>query len=252
MARKTSPSGQYPRILPAGDEAVVVEFGDAIDEALNRQVYAFAEAVESAAIRGVTELVPTYRSLLVQYDFLATSYPTLATRLKKLAAAAVVPQESPEARTVIEIPVAYGGEFGQDLDFVSQHAGLPPEEVIRIHSHAPYRVYMLGFAPGFPYLGGVDPRIACPRLKTPRTRVLGGSVGIAERQTGVYPNDSPGGWRIIGRSPVRLFDGSATPPALARPGAFIQFVPVDAASFHDVAGEVRAGRYSPRVNPGPA
>jgi inhibitor of KinA len=238
-------------VLPAGDEAVTVEFGDAIDDATNRRVYAFADAVEHAGLNGVIELVPTYRSLLVQYDLELATYDELAAALASLASrftAATRPGSQP--RVIIEVPVAYGGEFGPDLDVVARHAGLTPEEVIRLHSHQPYRVYMLGFAPGFPYLGGVDPRIACPRLKTPRTRVPAGSVGIAETQTGVYPNESPGGWQLVGRTPVRFFDPRADPPALARPGTFIQFVPVDHGNFADIAERVAAGSYVVRVREG--
>ncbi len=248
-----SPRAQstYPRCLPVGDSAISIEFGNIIDEALNRKVYAFASEVEQAAIPGVTELVPSYRSLLVQYDLMLTRYDSVAPRLMEMAAHAVVRPEGVTAHPIIEIPVAYGGEFGPDLEALAKHAGLPQEEVIRIHSHNPYRVYMLGFSPGFPYLGGIDARIACPRHNTPRTKVAAGSVGIAESQTGIYPNDSPGGWQIIGRTPVRLFDPTARPPAVAQPGEFIQFVPVDLASFRDIAAEVAAGRYKPRTKEGP-
>lgn len=241
----------FPRVLAVGDQAVTVEFGASIDDVLNRRVYAFADAVEHAGIRGVGELVPAYRSLLVQYDPGAIAYGDLAARLEEMAGAIGDPTRAGrQPRIILEVPVVYGGEHGPDLAHVALNAGLDEAEVIRVHSHLPYRVYMLGFAPGFPYLGGVHPRIACPRLKTPRTRVPAGSVGIAETQTGVYPNDSPGGWQLIGRTPVRLFDPAAEPPALARPGQFIQFVPIDHARYEDIAASVQAGTYVPRVMEG--
>ena len=146
-----------------------------------------------------------------------------------------VVEESAEAATepeIIELPVVYGGEDGPDLETVAEHAGLSTQEVIEIHSGTGYRVYMIGFAPGFPYLGGLDERIACPRLKTPRISVPAGSVGIAESQTGVYPNASPGGWQLIGRTAVKLFDPNVNAanasPSLITPGAEVRFVPVDA------------------------
>ncbi len=250
MTQPSLPS-RFPRILPVGDEAVTVEFGDSIDDLVNRRVYAFADAVTNAQIKGVTELVPTYRSLLIQYDLVRTGCAELSRHLRELVDNLPVTIKSgAQPRIIIEVPVAYGGEFGPDLEFVAQHASLPADEVVRIHSHQPYRVYMLGFSPGFPYLGGVDQRIACPRLKTPRTRVAAGSVGIAETQTGVYPNESPGGWRIIGRTPVRLFDPIAEPPVLARPGAFIQFVPVDHGRFREISDQVQSGTYAVRVSEG--
>lgn len=234
-----------------GDSAITVEFGDSIDDAVNRRVFAFTDEVEHAAIAGITEFVPSYRSLLVQYDASAIGYEDLADRLLRLATSNHdYGKPGAQSRIILEIPVLYGGEFGPDLELVAKHAKLPMDEVIRIHSHQPYRVYMLGFSPGFPYLGGMDPRIACPRMKTPRTLVPAGSVGIAETQTGVYPNDSPGGWQLIGRTPVRLFNPLAEPPALARPGQFIQFIPVDKAGFQDIATAVDTGAYQPRVKEG--
>ena len=128
---------------------------------------------------------------------------------------------------VVEVPVVYGGEFGPDLDFVSLHTRLPVEEVIRLHSGGEYPVYMIGFTPGFPYLGGMDGRLASPRLETPRTRIPMGSVGIAGEQTGIYPQESPGGWRIIGRTPLRLFDLQREPPCLLSPGDVVRFVPIE-------------------------
>ncbi len=232
------------KILPAGDAAALVEFGDRIEPETNDLVYALASAVEAASIDGVVELVPTYRSLLVQYDLQATGFQELSDNLQSLAGEVRAPaEEDTSAKVVIRLPVAYGGELGPDLDTVATHNGLTQQEVIDIHSGAGYRVFMLGFAPGFPYLGGMDERIACPRLKTPRLRLPGGSVGIAESQTGVYPNDSPGGWQIIGRTPVRLFDSHADPPAAILPGSVVRFEPVTEEQYGQLKAKVDAGEY---------
>ncbi len=237
-----------PRILPVGDAAVLVEFGDSIEPEINDRVYSFAASVTAAEIEGVEDLVPTYRSLLVQYDHHQTKYEDVAARLSELTKIAEGPADTADRETVfVHIPVAYGGEYGPDLEDVAEHNGLTVHEVIDIHSGTGYRVFMLGFAPGFPYLGGMDERIACPRLQTPRVRVPAGSVGIAESQTGVYPNDSPGGWRIIGRTPVKLFDPVAEPPAAILPGSKVVFDPVSEAEYQSISGEVEVGNYEIKI-----
>ena len=233
-----------PKILPVGDAAVLVEFGDSIDPDVNDRVYAYAQSVTAARIEGVQELVPTYRSLLVQYDVHQSSYKDVAARLGELTGISAGPADTADRQSVhVHIPVAYGAEFGPDLEDVAGHNGLASQEVIGIHSGTAYRVFMLGFAPGFPYLGGMDERIACPRLQTPRVRVPAGSVGIAESQTGVYPNDSPGGWRIIGRTPVKLFDPEAEPPAAILPGSRVIFEPVSEPEYRSIEDQVEAGDY---------
>ncbi len=217
----------YPRLVPAGDSAIVIELGSEIDPIVNDQVYNLVEAVEAADIEAVRELVPTYRSLLVSYDPLVSRFADVNERLAELVdrSMAEVNQEPEEIR-IVELPVVYGGDDGPDLESVAEHANLSVQEVIDIHSGIDYRVYMIGFAPGFPYLGGLDQRIAMPRLKTPRVNVPAGSVGIAESQTGVYPNASPGGWQLIGRTLARLFDVSSPSPSLITPGSKVRFVPV--------------------------
>lgn len=234
---------EWPRVLPVGDQAIVVEFGDTISPEINDRVYELLRRVEAAGDSHVTELVPTYRSLLVQYDAESVSFDEMREILAPMLEPAETAGHEAGTRTVFELPVAYGGEHGPDLEAVASHTGLSPEQIIEIHSSTAYRVFMLGFAPGFPYLGGMDPAIACPRLKTPRTRVPAGSVGIAESQTGVYPNQSPGGWQLIGRTPVRLFDPTADPPAVILPGSFVRFVPIDQAEFAAVQRLVEAGEY---------
>lgn len=219
-----------PRFKPAGDSAVLVELGDAIDPAINRRVHALAEAINNLtlaeeAASPIGEAVPAYSSVLVQYDPLVMDYTLVVdwiqSLLQQLSAAPLV------APRRVEIPTRYGGECGPDLEFVARSHNLSPAEVIRIHSQAEYTVYLLGFLPGFPYLGGLDERIATPRLEKPRRRVPAGSVGIAGQQTGIYPLESPGGWQLIGRAQVCLFDPLRHPPALLAPGDLLKFVPVE-------------------------
>jgi len=240
----TSPIPGTPRFLSAGDQALTVEFGNEIDFDVNRRVYAFADIVAEADLAGVVEMVPSYRSLLVQYDVGRTGRSALEDALRGLANTLPAEAEDDDTgREVFELPVIYGGEDGPDLEDVAEHAGLSVDEVIAIHSGTAYQVYMLGFAPGFPYLGGMDPRIACLRLSTPRVRLPAGSVGIAESQTGVYPMASPGGWRIVGRTPAPLFTPETDPPVAILPGKHIQFVPVDAAEAREIEKAVARGSY---------
>lgn len=218
-----------PRFQPAGDSALLVTFGEQIDLGLNRQAQALARALAEHPLSGLGEAVPGYATLLVHYDPLLLNYQDVidwlsdleSQRLSAGGALAYQPRR-------VEIPVVYGGEAGPDLAFVAEHSRLPVDEVIRIHAGRDYPVFMMGFTPGFPYLGGMDPRIAAPRLATPRSRVPGGSVGIAGEQTGVYPVDSPGGWRIIGRTALKLFDPASEEPFRLAPGDLVRFVPVEA------------------------
>ena len=230
------------RLLPAGDSALVVEYGDRIDPVLNRQVRELFLALEHAAVPGVVDLVPTYRSLLVCYDPLTLSLDDLRERVLDLDARRGELTLAPPR--VIDIPTLYGGDFGPDLGFVARHNGLTEQEVVEIHAGTEYLVYMMGFSPGFPYLGGMSERIATPRLKTPRTAIPAGSVGIAQQQTGIYPVESPGGWQLIGRTPVRLFDPARRPPVLVEAGDYLRFVPIDAATFQEVDDAVRRGTWT--------
>ncbi len=197
-----------------GDAALLVELGDELDPEVNGRVHWLARQLEGSA--GVVETVPAYASLLIEFEPARVTLDTLAGQvirdLREQGRG-----ENAAARTV-EIPTRYGGEFGPDLEFVGAHCGLTPEEVIRLHTGEPFRVFMLGFAPGFPYAGPTPEKIAVARLETPRLRVPAGSVGLAGRQTGVYPRESPGGWQLIGRTEMSLFDPSRNPPALLQPG----------------------------------
>jgi KipI family sensor histidine kinase inhibitor len=226
-----------PRVVPAGDQALLVEIGDGIDEQVNRRVHALGLALRQRDIACILDLIPTYRSLLVNYDPLRTDLHALKDAIAGLARTL---DESilPAPRTV-EIPTCYGGRFGPDLAFVADHNHLTEQEVVALHTASVCRVFMMGFSPGFTYLGGMSPRIATPRLKTPRTAIPAGSVGIAQQQTGIYPVESPGGWQLIGRTPVRLFDPVRTPPTLVEPGDIVTFVQIDEEEYRDI--ERRAG-----------
>ena len=213
------------RYLAAGDEGLLVEFGNEIHPDTHHRVYGMSRAIEEGHIQGIEEIIPSYRSLLVAYDPLLISFGDLADQLKSIEKD-LSRIKMPEHRRV-EIPTLYGGEFGPDLNFVASHHGLTPEEVIRVHSSRDYLVYMLGFTPGFAYLGGNLGKIATPRLKTPRIAVPAGSVGIAENQTGIYPIESPGGWQIIGRTPLKLFNSTQPPYFLLGAGDMVRFVPID-------------------------
>jgi KipI family sensor histidine kinase inhibitor len=232
---------QAPRYLVAGDAGLVVEFGDAIDPAINRRVRELFLAIERASLEGVRDLVPTYRSLLVSYDPLRTTFDALRERLSDLEAH-VVDTPVPPPR-VVEIPTAYGGEFGPDLPFVAGHNHLTEDEVLAIHAGTDYLVYMMGFSPGFTYLGGMSERITTPRLKTPRTAIPAGSVGIAQQQTGIYPVESPGGWQLIGRTPVSLFDPSRNPPVIVEAGDYIRFAPVTRDEYSTIQDGIRRGTW---------
>ena len=227
MALSEESDTMYPRLVPAGDSAIVIELGSEIDPIVNDQVYSLVKTVEAADITAVRELVPTYRSLLVSYDPLVSGFADMNERLAELVDRSTTEvNQEPEEAWIVELPVVYGGDDGPDLESLGEHANLSVQEVIDIHSGIDYRVYMIGFAPGFPYLGGLDQRIAMPRLKTPRVNVPAGSVGIAESQTGVYPNASPGGWQLIGRTMAQLFGVNSPSPSLITPGSKVRFVPV--------------------------
>ena len=225
---------EQPRFLLTGDTSLSVEFGSEISEAINRRIRAFGLALEAAAIPGVTELVPTYRSMMIHYNPEVIGYAALTARLTAVLGG--LDQIALPPSQVLEIPVLYGGEAGPDLAFVAEHAGLTPEEVIARHTKPEYLIYMLGFTPGFPYLGGMDTRIAAPRLSSPRVRIPAGSVGIAGEQTGVYPIASPGGWQIIGRTPLKLFDPGRKQPFLLSAGQKVRFVPIDQAEYRRLGG----------------
>ncbi len=220
---------RYPRIMALGDNGLTLEFGSRIDPRLNHRVLNFAASVQAAAIPAVLDIVPAYCSATVYVDPLSTDMRSLADRLLALAQQRADYPVSPSK--TISIPVWYGAEAGPDLEDVAAQARLPVEQVIALHLSKLYRVYMIGFTPGFPYLGTLPNRIAVPRLPTPRKTVAAGSVGIAGRQTGIYPHAGPGGWRIIGRTPIQVCHLSRPKPFLLEPGDHVQCVRIDRDEF---------------------
>jgi inhibitor of KinA len=237
----------------AGEGGLVVELGDAIDPIVNARVHWLARQVRARLADRIIEVVPTYRSLLVRHDPLRASRRGLERAVEALLSNMPANAEAAlgAARTV-HVPACYGGELGPDLDDVGRHAGIAPADVVDLHASATYVVYLLGFTPGFPYLGGMSERIATPRLATPRARVPAGSVGIGGSQTGIYPVESPGGWRIIARTPLRLLDPGAPRPFLLAPGDRLRFEPVTRSELDEVARRVAARAYSPRIAEGGA
>jgi len=230
------------KYTPLGDKALLVEFGDIINPDVNRKVHSLHDVISNAKLSGVRECVPTYRSLLITYDPMKVSYEKLISEVEGLERMSKEHISERKARRAV-IPVVYGGEFGPDIARVLQYHNLKDSDVIRIHSAREYMVYMIGFIAGFPYLGEVDDEIATPRLESPRIRVPEGSVGIAEKQTGIYPREAPGGWQIIGRTPLKLFDPSWRPPALLQPGDTVKFKPISIDEFWQIRAAVSKGNY---------
>jgi inhibitor of KinA len=217
-----------------GDQALVAEFGERIDPVLSAHIAALAQRLRESRPIGVLDIVPAYSTLTLHYDPAAVGagaspYEALAETIGTWLQAQSVDTRAPGR--IIEIPVCYGGVFGEDLEALARNRGLTVEEAIAIHSSASYHVHMLGFVPGFAYLGGLDARLAMPRRDTPRPRVPAGSVAIAGEQTCVYPLDTPGGWQIVGRTPLQLFRPEASPPSLLNAGDTVRFKAISAQEF---------------------
>ena len=226
-------SGTQWRLVPVGESVLVVEFEERIDQAVNSRAVLLASRVRAAAVAGVRDIVPTFRSVAVYFDPLQTDYDALVSRLEADVAALAAPARDADHAVVdpIRVPVCYGGEFGPDLAEVAAFGGVTESEAARLHATPVYRVFMLGFLPGFAYMGTVDRRIAAPRRSNPRTRVPAGSVAIAGPQTGIYPCESPGGWQLIGRTTLCLFDPSRQEPSTFAAGDLVQFYPVSPVEF---------------------
>jgi inhibitor of KinA len=229
------------RIRPLGDTALRIQLGEGIDPDVNRRVLAACAALDRAALRGVVEWVPSYTGVTIYYQPHVVRYAELSGLVESaVAAGETIPLP---AACRITLPVLYGGEQGPDLGFVAEQHRLSVQEVIELHSRPDYLVYMIGFAPGFPYLGGLSEQLATPRLEKPRLSVPRGSVGIGGPQTGVYSVDSPGGWRLIGRTPVLLYDPARKRPALLQAGDRVRFRPVDAAEYSEIEASVKKGTW---------
>ncbi len=242
------------KIKPMGETAILIEVANEISREANSYVLALMNKLESMNLPGVIEYVPAYTTLLIHYDPQKTEFKTLAEACRK--AELEIRREGVERivgeRRLVEIPVAYGGEFGPDLEFIANYAKLKAEDVVKIHSSQTYLVYMIGFTPGFTYMGEVPDIIAAPRLKKPRLRVPAGSVGIAGKQTGIYPIESPGGWRIIGRTPIKLFDWSKDPPTTLRAGDLVKFKPISAEEYEKLKRHAELERKAVKVEGLPA
>ena len=220
-------------IVPAGDKALAIKVGETISPEINLAVRNLSVILENQQIPAVLDIVPTYCSILINYDPLISSLDELTIKIKDLGKN--INDSTVGSPRTIEIPTVYGGIYGPELGYVAQFNGLTELQVIDIHSGTDYLVYAMGFTPGFTYLGGLSDKIVTPRLQTPRTEIPAGSVGIAEQQTGIYPIESPGGWQLIGRTPVNLFDPTKSPPVIVEPGDYIRFVPISSEEYERIA-----------------
>lgn len=232
------------RYIPCGDAALIIKTGDDICLETHVLVRKLVAGIQKASASGIIECIPSYNEIMVAYDPTCISHNALMDILHK-AEDEMDHIELPAARRLF-VPVVYGGSYGEDLAKVASHGGFSEEKVVHIHSSADYLVYMLGFTPGFCYLGGMDERIACPRKSEPRIRIPAGAVGIAGLQTGIYPIESPGGWQLIGRTPLRLFDPCRSPEFLVQAGDYIRFFPVSEGEFMETARSVEKSSYPAR------
>ena len=229
------------RFLSAGDRALVIEFGDHVDRALSERVLGLNTVIGAHPPAGVIETVPTFRSLTLYYDPLLTSRATL----EETIAGFLGREDRPRTGGRLwRLPVCYEGEFAPDLAEVARLTGLTPDEVVALHSATRFHVYMLGFLPGFPYMGDLPEKLSLPRRANPRLRVPAGSISIATSLTAIYPYESPGGWHLIGVTPIRLFDPERARPALLSPGDAVEFTPVDPACYASIRRAVEHGSYA--------
>lgn len=233
------------KVSAFGDSGLRIQFGETISPETNQQIRSFVVLLEQEKIYGILEWIPTYTALSIVYDPYVISYADLeqfVMNLKEKMARIDLPKAE-----VVHIPTCYGGDKGPDLAQVADHNGLTEEEVVKIHSGTNYLIYMMGFTPGFPYLGGMSKKIATPRLTVPRPKIAPGSVGIAGEQTGIYSMETPGGWQIIGRTPLKLYDPDRDPPILLKAGNYIRFHPVSEEEYEDILETVRNGTFHPHV-----
>ncbi len=241
---------QNVKIVAAGDSSLLIEFEQKIDPEINRKITSIVQLIGDQQIEGIMDMIPTYCALLINYDPRIITYEKLRARMAELAKMDV--KSGAQRKRVYEIPVCYGGEFGPDLENIANLAGMTVQEVIDIHTSADYLIYMLGFLPGFCYLGGLDERIHTPRLANPRVKIPAGSVGIGGASTGIYPMDSPGGWQLMGLTPVKTYDPDRETPILLHAGDYIRFVPIDRAEYDRIRELVEKNEYECVIREGEA
>ena len=230
------------RFLPCGDTALAVEFGSEIDRAVSETVLALDAALAGRRVEGIVETVPTFRSLMIHYDPIAVAPETLTNLVLKLITGSS--SHRPKQRRW-RIPACYEQQFAPDLDEVAGLTGLSSADIIELHSATEFHVYMIGFLPGYPYMGDLPEQLRLPRRQEPRVRLPAGSVAIATAMTAIYPVESPGGWHLIGRSPIKLFDAQWERPSLLLPGDKVRFTPVTVSQFEQIGREVEAGHHVP-------
>ncbi|MGL5544197.1 MAG: 5-oxoprolinase subunit PxpB [Cetobacterium sp.] len=230
------------KFLKAGDSAMIIELGNKISPKINSQLKYITDFLDEIKSEIIRDLLPTYRSIIINYNPLKISFDNLKNMIEKNVNLKNIDNEN-KIKEIIEIPVLYGGEWGPDIQNISLHNDLTVDEVIKIHESEEYLIYMLGFTPGFPYLGGMAKSIATPRLQTPRIKIPAGSVGIAGEQTGIYPINSPGGWQLLGRSPLELFNPTKEKPFLLKSGEYIKFKSISETEYKEIKKAVAADNY---------
>lgn len=228
--------------LKAGDSALIIEVGNEISPEINFKLKKITEYLDALENDFITDLLPTYKSMIVYYNPLKISFDSLKKIIEEGLDTENV-EGNALRKEIVEIPVLYGGEYGLDIENIANHNKISVEEVIKIHTSEEYLIYMLGFTPGFPYLGGMSKKIATPRLETPRVKIPAGSVGIAGEQTGVYPIESPGGWQLIGRSPLEFFSPLKERPFLLKAGDYIKFKSISQEEYDEIKKEIISGNY---------
>lgn len=224
------------KFLKAGDSALIIELGNEISPSINFKLKKITEFLDNLNKKGIKDLLPTYRSIIIYYNPLVLSFNEIKKLIEENCKFENKVEEKIE-KEIVEIPVLYGGEYGPDIENIANHNKLSVEDVIKIHTSGEYLIYMLGFTPGFPYLGGMSKEIVTPRLKEPRTKIPAGSVGIAGEQTGVYPIESPGGWQLLGRSPLNFFNPKSEKPFLLKAGQYIKFISIKEEEFLKLKGK---------------